>query len=204
MSNILVYKLDEKIYINLTNKCTNDCIFCLRHDKDDVKGQKLWLDSEDFGAEDVIEQLKNFKMSSEVVFCGYGEPLLKLDILKEVSKYLKENYPDIKIRINTNGHANYVYKRNIVPELKGLVDLISVSLNAENSQEYDRLSQPKFQGAYEEVKKFIKACSDEGIEVAASIVEGYKGEHHDIGLCEKIANDCGAKLRIREWIQNGY
>ena len=140
MANILVYELDGKIYINLTNKCTNDCIFCLRNDKDDVKGQELWLDSEDFGAKDVIEQLDKFELSSEVIFCGYGEPLLKLDVLKEVARYIKENYPNVKIRVNTNGHANYVYKRNIVPELKGLVDEFSVSLNAENSQEYNRLS----------------------------------------------------------------
>ena len=204
MANILVYQLEGKIYINLTNKCTNDCIFCLRRDKDDVKGQELWLDNEDFTSKDVILQLKKFELSSEVVFCGYGEPLLKLDMLKEVAKYIKDNYPNVKIRINTNGHANYVYKRNIAPELKGLVDLISVSLNAENSQEYDRLSQPSFQGAYEEVKKFIKACSDAGIEVVASIVEGYKGEHHDIELCKKIAQECGATLRVREWIENGY
>ena len=140
MANILVYELDGKIYINLTNKCTNDCIFCLRNDKDDVKGQELWLDSEDFGAKDVIEQLDKFELSSEVIFCGYGEPLLKLDVLKEVARYIKENYPNVKIRVNTNGHANYVYKRNIVPELKGLVDEFSVSLNAENAQEYNRLS----------------------------------------------------------------
>ena len=111
MSNILVYSLENKIYINLTNRCTNDCIFCLRKDKDDVCGQELWLDSEDFPAEDVIAQLKNFEISKEVVFCGYGEPLLKLDVLKKVAKYLKDNYPDIKIRINTNGHANFIYKK---------------------------------------------------------------------------------------------
>lgn len=204
MANVLVYELDGKIYINLTNKCTNDCIFCLRNDKDDVKGQELWLDSEDFGAKDVIEQLDKFELSSEVIFCGYGEPLLKFDVLKEVARYIKENYPNVKIRVNTNGHANYVYKRNIVPELKGLVDEFSVSLNAENSQEYNRLSQPSFEGAYDEVKKFINACSNEGIDVVASIVEGYKGEHHNIELCKKIANDCGATLRVREWIQNGY
>ena len=126
MSNILVYSLEGKIYINLTNRCTNDCIFCLRKDKDDVCGQELWLDSEEFTSNDVIEQLKNFEISKEVVFCGYGEPLLKLDILKEVAKYIKDNYEDVRIRINTNGHANYVYKRNIVPELKGLIDEISV------------------------------------------------------------------------------
>jgi TatD DNase family protein len=204
MANILVYELDGKIYINLTNKCTNDCIFCLRKDKDDVCGQQLWLDDENSTANDVINQLCNFKISSEVIFCGYGEPLLKLEVLKEVSKYIKENYPDIKIRVNTNGHANYVYKRNIVPELKGLVDEFSVSLNGESSQEYDELSQPVFEGAYEEVKKFIRACTNEKIDVVASVVEGYKGRHIDLKKCEKIASDLGAKFRVREWIPNGY
>ncbi len=207
MANVLVYELDGKIYVNLTNKCTNDCIFCLRKDKDDVKGQKLWLDDENSTAQDVIEQFEKIKMhnaGSEVIFCGYGEPLLKLDVLKDVAKYIKENYPSTKIRINTNGHANYVYKRDIVPELKGLIDTISVSLNGESSNEYDELSQPVFEGAYEEVKKFIKSCADNGIETVASVVEGYKGRHLDLVKCEKIASDLGAKFRVREWIKNGY
>ena len=207
MANVLVYELDGKIYINLTNKCTNDCIFCLRKDKDDVKGQKLWLDDENSTAQDVIEQFEKIKMhnvGSEVIFCGYGEPLLKLDVLKDVAKYIKENYPNTKIRINTNGHANYVYKRDIVPELKGLIDTISVSLNGESSQEYNELSQPVFEGAYEEVKKFIKSCADNGIETVASVVEGYKGRHLDLEKCKKIASDLGAKFRVREWIKNGY
>lgn len=204
MSNILVYSLEDKIYINLTNRCTNDCIFCLRKDKDDVCGQKLWLDSEEFTSEDVIKQLKNFEIPKEIVFCGYGEPLLKLEILKEVAKYIKDNYPSTRTRINTNGHANYVYKRNVVPELVGLIDEISVSLNGSTSEEYDELSQPKFSGAYEEVKKFIKACSESGIKTDASIVDGYKGRRLDIKKCEDIAEKLGAKLRVREWIVNGY
>ena len=223
MANVLVYELDGKIYINLTNKCTNDCIFCLRKDKDDVKGQKLWLDDENSTAQDVIAQLEEILRRTrhseqseeshsnspqndynEVIFCGYGEPLLKLDVLKEVAKYIKENYPDTKIRINTNGHANYVYKRDIVPELKGLIDTISVSLNGESSKEYDELSQPVFEGAYDEVKKFIKSCADNGIETVASVVEGYKGRHLNLEKCEQIAYNLGAKFRVREWIKNGY
>lgn len=204
MSNILVYSLENKIYINLTNRCTNDCIFCLRNDKDDVCGQTLWLDSEDFTPEDVIEQLKKFEISKEVVFCGYGEPLLKFEVLRQVAKYIKENYPDVKIRINTNGHANFIYKKNIVPELLGLVDEISVSLNAADSYEYDELSQPKFENAYEEVKKFIKCCSEAGIKTDASIVDGYKGRRLDVEKCRKIAEGLGAELRVREWIPNGY
>jgi TatD family-associated radical SAM protein len=130
--------------------------------------------------------------------------MLKFSILKEVSKYIKHNYQNIKVRVNTNGHANYVYKKNVVPELKGLVDEFSVSLNAENSQEYERLSQPKFDNAYEEVKKFIKACSDCGIKVVASVVEGYKGRHIDLENCEKTAKELGADFRAREWIPAGY
>lgn len=212
MSNILVYLLDGKIYINLTNRCTNDCIFCLRKDKDDVVGQTLWLDDENSTAQDVIKQFevkKNELLSTnlpftETIFCGYGEPMLKFDELKQVAKYIKEKYPKTKIRVNTNGHANYIYKKNIVPECKGLIDEFSVSLNGATKEEYDELSQPKFVQAYEEVKNFIKACSDEKISVVASVVEGYKGRHLDLKKCEEIANNLGAKFRVREWIKNGY
>ena len=207
MSNVLVYTLDEKIYINLTNRCTNDCIFCLRNDKADVKGQELWLDNENSTAEDVVEQFEKIYQktpSKEVIFCGYGEPMLKFEVLKEVAKYIKNKYPETKIRINTNGHANFVYKRNVVPELKGLVDEFSVSLNAPEKDEYNELSKPKFDGAYAEVKKFIKACHDENIKVTASVVEGYKGRHIDLETCKKIAHELGAEFRVREWIVNGY
>lgn len=207
MSNILVYTLEGKIYINLTNRCTNDCIFCLRKDKDDVKGQELWLDDENSTAQDVINQFEkiySLTPSKEVIFCGYGEPMLKLDEMKDVAKYLKQTYSDIKIRVNTNGHANYVYKRNVVPEMKGLIDEFSVSLNGATKEEYDELSQPKFNEAYEEVKKFIKACADENISVVASVVEGYKGRHLNLEACKQIANNLGADLRVREWIPAGY
>ena len=213
MSNILVYLLDGKIYINLTNRCTNDCIFCLRKDKDDVVGQTLWLDDENSTADDVIKQfeLKRNELLTthnlpfkEVIFCGYGEPMLKFDVMKQVAKYIKDKYPETKIRVNTNGHANYVYKKNVVPECKGLIDEFSVSLNGSTKKEYDELSQPKFDEAYDEMKKFIKACSDEGISVVTSVVEGYKGRHLDLEKCEEIAKSLGAKFRVREWIKNGY
>ena len=207
MANTLVYELYGKIYINLTNRCTNECIFCLRQDKDDVCGQELWLDNEDYKSSDVIEQLEkiiNDNNKNEVIFCGYGEPMLKFEILKEVAQYIKTKYPTTKIRVNTNGHANFVYKRNLVPELKGLVDEFSVSLNGANEKEYNELSRPKFENAYEEVKKFIKACSESEISVIATVVEGYKGRHLDLETCEQIASELGAKFRAREWIPAGY
>ncbi|MCM1010728.1 MAG: TatD family nuclease-associated radical SAM protein [Fusobacterium sp.] len=214
MSNTLVYLLDDKIYINLTNNCTNRCIFCLRQDKDDVCGQEMWLDTEVFSANDVIEQLeatikkqldagKNHSLN-EIIFCGYGEPLLKLELLKEVAAYIRKNYPNTKIRVNSNGHANLIYKRNVAEELKPLIDDISISLNASTEEEYNELSQPNIQGAFDAVKDFIKSCSDAGISTTASVVENYKGRHLDLEECEKIATSLGAKFRVREWITNGY
>lgn len=214
MSNTLVYLLDDKIYINLTNNCTNRCIFCLRQDKDDVCGQEMWLDTEIFGAKEVIEQLESTIKKqleagkphslNEIIFCGYGEPLLKLDLLKEVAAYIRENYPQTKIRVNSNGHANLIYKRNVAEELKLLIDDISISLNASTEEEYNELSQPNIQGAYDAVKDFIKSCADAGISTTASVVENYKGRHLDLETCEKIATSLGAKFRVREWITNGY
>jgi len=214
MSNTLVYLLDNKIYINLTNHCTNRCIFCLRQDKSDVCGQEMWHESEDFTAKDVIEQLETVikhqldagktQSLNEIIFCGYGEPLLKLDMLKEVATYIRQNYPQTKIRVNTNGHANFIYQRNIAPELKPLIDDISISLNGATAAEYDELSQPNIANAFNVVKDFIKSCSEAGISTTASVVENYKGRHLDLKKCEKIATSLGAKFRVREWITNGY
>ena len=200
------YEYGGGLYANITNKCPDRCEFCIRYMVDSLGGaDSLWLKREPT-MEEILELLDQWDLSKfeELVFCGYGEPMLKLAILKEVCQYLKDNYPKIKIRVNTNGHANYVFGKNVVPELKGLVDLFSVSLNGVDEKEYNELSQPKFDGAYEEVKKFIKACSDCGIKVVASVVEGYKGRHIDLENCEKTAKELGADFRAREWIPAGY
>lgn len=203
----LVYLLDRKIYINLTNKCTNECVFCIRSLKDDVCGKNLWLKEDAVTAEEVIKQLKEIKNNeTDIVFCGYGEPTLKLDILKEVAKFIKENYKDVKIRVNTNGHANFVYKRNIIPELVGLVDEFSVSLNACDEDLYKELAQPNItcENPLKEVKDFIKKSVEAGISTTASVVSGYKNYDVNLKKCEKIAHDLGAKFRVREWLERGY
>lgn len=203
----LVYLLDGKIYINLTNKCTNECLFCIRTLKDDVCGTNLWLKNDTVTADEVIKQLKELKKDeTDIVFCGYGEPTLKLDILKEVAKFIKENYPDVKIRINTNGHANVIYKRNIISELVGLIDEISVSLNAATEDVYRELTRPNLvcENVLEEVKDFIKKSVEAGISTTASVVYGYKNYDINLEKCEQIAKDLGAKFRVREWLERGY
>lgn len=202
----LVYFLDGNIYINLTNLCTNSCVFCIRAIKEDVVGTNLFLKNENVKAEEVISQLKKIedKIDKEIVFCGYGEPLIKLEIVKEVAKYIKENYPNVKIRINTNGQANLMHKRNIVPELVGLIDKISISLNAENEELYNELAVPSLKNSYEAVKEFIKECVKNGIDTTATIVTGYKHYKVDVEECKKIVENLGAKFREREWLDNGY
>lgn len=195
----------ETVYVNLTNACTNNCIFCLRTQKDDVCGSEMWHDDE-YTLEDVIEQFESFKPTpKEVVFCGYGEPFLRKTLMKEFAQYIRKNYPAIKIRVNTNGHANAIYKTNVIDEFKGLIDEISVSLNSDNDDEYDEICKPKIPNAYDEVKKFIKASSDAKIKTVASVVTGFDNKHHiNTDNCQKIAHELGAEFRNREFIKNGY
>jgi TatD family-associated radical SAM protein len=195
------------MYINLTNLCTNDCIFCIRSLNEQVAGSNLNLSSENVSYDDVISQIKEKMIPEikEIVFCGYGEPLLKLDLIKKIAAFTKENYPQIPTRINTNGQANVIYKRNIVPELKGLIDKVSISLNSDNAKQYQELSKSKFgENVYEEIKKFAKLCSEAGIDTSMSIVTGYKNNIIDVYNCQKIAEELGVKLRIREWLDEGY
>ncbi len=204
----LLYFLDNKPYINITNACTNACVFCVRNQKEDVQGAKLWLDKDNITADDVIKQLEinkeKLKNSNEIVFCGYGEPLIKLNEVIEISKYIKENFPDLKIRINTNGHANAIHKKNTLPLLAPYIDSISISLNAQNEEMYNKISNPKINNAYEEVKRFIRACVEEKIPTTATIVSKVENYPVDESRCEIIAKSLGAKFRSREWIKNGY
>ena len=206
----LVYSINnqenpETVYVNLTNACTNSCVFCLRDQKDDVCGHEMWHDDK-YSLEDIINQFKTFEQSAkEVVFCGYGEPFLKKDMMKDFCLYLRKNYPQIKIRVNTNGHANAIYKTNVAEEFKKLIDSASISLNAANAEDYNEICKPKISNAYEEMKKFVKACKSAGIDVTTSIVTGFDNIHDiDVNKCQEISENLGAKFKNREFITNGY
>ena len=192
----------------MTNACTNACVFCVRDQKEDVQGAKLWLDCDSTKAQDVIKQIELNKdkilNSQEIVFCGYGEPLIRLNEVIEISKYLKENYPNLKIRVNTNGHANAIFKRNVADELALYIDDISISLNAENEENYNKISNPKIENAYEEVKRFIRACVEAKIKTTASVVANVPDYPIDVERCALIAKSLGAKFRSRDFIPNGY
>lgn len=202
------YYLGNSMYVNVTNLCTNKCVFCIRDATDIVGGVNLVLEEENFTHEDIIREIKEtfVENTKEIVFCGYGEPLMKLDIVKNVAKFIKENYAEIPVRINSNGHGNLIHKRNIVPELVGLIDKISVSLNAENAELYAELSKPAYEKekAYQAVKDFILECVKNGIDTTVTIVAGFKDYKINVEECQKIAENLGAKFRIREWLPQGY
>ena len=205
----LVYSINNEpnpktVYVNLTNACTNSCVFCLREQKDDVCGAEMWHDG-NYTLEDVIEQFKSYNPTPQnVVFCGYGEPFLKKDMMKAFAQYLRENYPEIKIRVNTNGHANAIYKTNVAEEFQNLIDEVSVSLNSDNAEQYNEICQPKIENSYEAVKNFLKCCREAGIKTYASIVTGFDEREINVENCEKIARELGAEFRNREFITNGY
>lgn len=203
----LVYFLDGKTYINITNACTNACLFCIRNIKDDVKGANLWLKNDDTKAEDVILQLEKFKdkIGEEITFCGYGEPLLRVDEVKKVAEYVKENMKNVKkIRINTNGHASLVKGHDVLPDLKGLIDEISISLNAQNEKLYNEISKPKIKGAYFAMLDFAKKAVKYGFKVSMTIVTDFEDFKIDEKACRKIAENIGANFRARKYEQNGY
>lgn len=152
----IVYQIGHSLYLNITNRCTNQCGFCVRFKTDSIQGYNLSLDREP-SANEILEAIGDPACFREIVFCGYGEPLIRLPEVIAVSKVLKEQ--KIPVRVNTNGHGNLIYGRNIVPEIAPYVSTISVSLNAENEEVYNQVCQPAFgPGTYQKVKEFIIAC----------------------------------------------
>ncbi len=207
---IISYELGNSLYINLTNRCSNACDFCLRtgsgaedsgnwQTSDDLSGtQELWLEHEP-SVQEIIDDLKkrDLKKYDEVVFCGFGEPFMRFDDCADVAKWLKTQ--DIKVRVNTNGQANLIFGYDVTDKMKGLFDVVSISLNAKNAQEYDNVCHSDYgAAAYDALLEFGKKCSEKGIETIFTVVDLMPKD--DIAECEKIANSHGGKLRIRKYI----
>lgn len=196
----LTYKVKNGVYVNMTNRCPCACTFCLRHNAPGVYGSDpLWLDREPT-VDEVIESLKSWDLSSldEVVFCGYGEPTERLyDILK-VAEYIK-SVSEIKIRINTNGLSDLIHGKPTAPDLKGLIDTVSVSLNATNAEDYLKVCRPKFGiQSYDAMLAFTKECTKYVPSVVMTVVDVVTSKEEQ-EKCKAICNSVGATLRIRPY-----
>lgn len=188
----IAYKIRENLYLNITNRCTNECSFCVRFHTNYVKGHNLKL-SDEPSEEELKDAIGDPSKHREVVFCGYGEPLLRLDVVKSISRWVKQNRG--RVRINTNGHGNLIHGRNILPELKGIVDSISISLNAHDEETYNRICRPLYKNAFRKVIEFIKEAKTYIHDVQVTVVEL---NNVDIEKCAEITKELGVKFRIRK------
>ncbi|MEM1590036.1 MAG: TatD family nuclease-associated radical SAM protein [Candidatus Bathyarchaeia archaeon] len=198
----VVYWLGENLYLNVTNKCPNNCYFCLRNFRNGVGGFNLKLEKEPSTAE-IIAELENFinkRNWREIVFCGFGEPLERLDCVLEVSAWIRRHYGKIvTLRVDTNGQAFLLNKgRNVVEELKAAgIGKVSVSLNAHDKETYNQVCRPKFEKAFESILEFIENAK-KLLDVEVTFV---RIPEVDIQAAEEIVKRLGVKFRVREYIQ---
>jgi TatD DNase family protein len=195
----MAYPIRRSLYLNLTNRCSNRCTFCAKNASYVVKGHNLELDHEP-SIEELVQAVGDPKKYQEIVFCGFGEPLLRLDTVKAVAAAVKKK--GARVRIDTDGQANLVYGRNILPELQGLVDAVSVSLNAENSEKYQRLCRSPFgEEGFPGVLAFIREAKKFIPEVVATVV-AMPGV--DVEACRRLAEeDLGVQFKRRAYDEVG-
>lgn len=196
----ILYKVHNNLYVNLTNRCPYACTFCLRQTMDRIgESDRLWLEKEPT-YEEVVAEFGKFDMSQygEVVFCGFGEPTEAFDTLIKVAAYVKETFK-MPIRINTNGMGNLINGRDIVPEMKGLVDTVSISLNNPNKEAYLALVRSKFgEQSFDEMISFAKECVATIPNVVLTTVDTTISKE-DEAKCQKLCDEIGATYRIRPW-----
>ncbi len=188
----IAYQIRDSLYLNITNRCTNVCSFCVKFRSDFVKGHRLRLGKEP-SADEIIAEIGDPTRYSEVVFCGYGEPLQRLETVRKVAAWVKKNKG--RVRINTNGHANLIHRKDVLPELRGIVDSISISLDAHDAATYDSICKPVFKNAYDEVVRFIEQAKDYIPDVQATVVD-LAGV--DLEKCRNICERLGVRFRIRK------
>ncbi|MBN2111335.1 MAG: radical SAM protein [Methanosarcinaceae archaeon] len=191
----ICYEAHGNLYLNITNRCSANCYFCIRECSDGVYGYNLRLSREP-GPEDIVRELEQTDLTKykEVVFTGLGEPTCRLETVLEITRWLHER--GIRVRLDTNGHAKLMYpEMDVIPELKKAgLDSVSISLNAGSEEMYEKICKPSLKNAYSSMLSFAKEAVEAGIETRMTVVGG---TGIDIGKCEKIARDLGASFRVR-------
>jgi TatD DNase family protein len=191
---VIAYTIRNSRYLNVTNRCTNRCTFCARQQTWFVKGHHLKLDQEPSVAE-IIAAMGDPTQFDEVVFCGYGEPTMRLDVVKAVAKHVKAR--GVKTRLVTNGHGNLINRRSIVSELVGLIDHACVSLNTADPKQYKEMCRPEDgDAAYPAMLAFIKECKAALPEVSVTAVEA---PGVNVAAVQRFAAQLGVPFRLRRY-----
>ena len=192
----ILYDYEDSLYINLTNKCPCACVFCIRKETDHVgNSDSLWLDHEPT-VEEVKKEFKNFDLNKyeEIVFCGYGEPLVRINEVVEVAKYIR-SISNIKIRVNTNGLSDLIHNKKTAQMLKDNIDAVSISLNAPNKVKYNEVTKPKFgEKSYEALLDFATDCKKYIKEVNFSVVDEINEK--EIQDSKELAESMNIPLRV--------
>lgn len=193
-SNVYSYVLGSKLYLNITNACTNRCEFCVRESAAGVTEGSLWLEHQPT-VQEVLDSIEHPEKYEELVFCGFGEPLSRVDAVVGIARELRKY--GVPVRINTNGQANLIHGRNIVPDLAGLIDIVSISLNAESAEKYQAICHSVYgEKSFQAVLDFTAACKAYIPKVILSVVDR---PGIDLDACRKIAESLGVDFRVRQW-----
>lgn len=189
------YLLDNSLYINVTNRCNADCTFCRRKEDPFLRGYNLGMKkSEEPTADVYIKEIGDPKKYDEIVFCGYGEPTIRWDVVREVAKYVKANGG--KTRINTNGHGNIINKKDITPEMKNTIDVVSISFNSFDSKQYAELMRVS-EDHFDEMKNFARLAKPNVKKVVMSVVSL---DEVEIEKSRKVVEDeIGVEFRVRKY-----
>ena len=197
MADIL-YTYKDQVYANITNKCNCRCRFCIRSHEDGVGDADTLWHKTDPTLEQIKEAMDAFDFTGykELVFCGYGEPTCAIDNLVASAKYAKEKY-GLSIRVTANGLANLYYGKDVIPFLAQAVDSVSISLNAPTSEQYNEVSRPQLDNAFEGLLQFATECKGQIPSVKLTIVDVLPKEK--IEACKKLAASLDIPLRIRKY-----
>ena len=197
----ILYEVHNGLYVNLTNRCSCACTFCVRQTDDSVgKSDTLWLEHEPT-FEEVMAAFDDFDMSKyeELVFCGFGEPTETFDTLKRVAAEAKRRW-NIPVRVNTNGQGSLINERDIAPEFEGIVDTVSISLNTPNAEEYLKLTRSRYkEQTFPAMLEFAREVKKYVPNVVMSTV-GTTITHEEEEQCQTLCNELGVTYRIRPWI----
>ena len=194
-----LYVLDGNLYVNLTNKCSNGCDFCVRNERDSYYGYYLWLKNGDPTVEKVIAAANAMDLSQykEAVFCGFGEPTYKVNEMVQLCDFFHAK--GLSTRLNTNGQGNLINKRDIVPDLKDKIDLVNISLNFSCAEKYQPVCRSQFGlSGFEAILEFARQCKRNEINCRFSIVDCIGEE--EVEACKRLAESLHVPLYIRDYI----
>ena len=201
---IITYRLGNSLYLNITNKCPCDCVFCIRNSSDGINpGESLWFEEGEPSPDEILKALKAIDFAKEqyqeIVFCGFGEPTMRLDVVIECAAYLRGNKENknLPIRLNTNGLSDLINGKETAPLLAAYIDHVSISLNAPDAASYNALCLPSFgEGSHKAIIQFAKDCKSLIAKVTFTILEGTL-DKEAFEKCRNLCDSLDIPLRVR-------